>query len=599
MFSTLKITDIWNRKRVAILAIISLLPPAVLFFIIASYWVNVPVGDQWDISIIFDKYYSQTLGFSDLIGQANESRLLFPRLIILGFGLMTGWDVRIEMCITFVLACSISLNLFVLLHRIEDISISSKLVLMIILNLLLFSPVQWANWLWGLQMIVFIPPLMLTTGLIINTSNISMRKKVAYNSALSIISTFSYANGMLVWLLLLPVNIFFTKRSIDRRDIHYILSYIAVAVLTIGFYFMDYVKPVHHPSFLYAFSHPVAAILYFLNWIGAPFVPDNPFASAIPSWVPGLRLATGLLIFSIFLLSTYCLLLRYKSNQLSNFYPWSMIGLYSIISGAITTLGRLGMGISQGASHRYTSFSIFLPISVVVLVYLIHGCHLPHKLKVTSKNIVVTGVALLFWGTLYAHTYQTSIKTIKFSNMCLENGKLALQFYKIFQDNTKLLHIYPHSPDHLIDRFGKLAAIGLLDFKPVDPDILKLFKNPTKTGNSSCGSLEQCRLITPNALLVTGWACHREKVIPARNVILVYTEKNGDSNPFGILRVTSKRPDIATLFKSSAMLNSGFADIIKISRLPSENLIISAWIVDIDTDIAHQLANIYHYRSYK
>lgn len=585
-----------NRSRIIILSIISILPALVVFYLITKYWVNIPFWDQWDFSTIFDKYYSQTLTFSDLMAQHNESRKFFPRLIVLGIGLMTDWDVRFEMCIIMIFACLISFNLFTLLKRIENLNIVNKLTLLLIINLLLFSPVQWENWLWGIQMIMYIPALMLTTGLVINTSNISIRTKVAYNSILSIISTFSFANGMLVWFLLLPVNTLFKKEHYKckekiKNELFYIFLYVLLALFTIGFYFTNYQRPSYHPSFLVAFSKPIKAIAFFLVWIGGPFVPSNsPYPLILTFLVGGL-------IFSIFLLSiTYSVYRAYKSSsKLSFFYPWFILGFYSIISGIVTTFGRLGFGVSTAAASRYTTISIFLPISIVVSVYLIYTFYIQDKKVTAKKFLVIQTVALLFFLILHGHAYRCSIKAMKLRNMRMENGKLALQFYKIVPDNEKLKGLHP-KPERLVKRFSSLTKFGLLDFRPIKPDILKHLEKVSKNGNESNGYFDECLLLRDNKLRVSGWARQATKKTPANNIMLVYTGKSGDCKPFAILRVGDKRPDVAKVFKSRVMLNCGFSDIIDISHLPGGDLQISAWTVDTKENIAYQLANTYFIR---
>jgi len=546
-----------DRKSIIVLSIIAILPVIVLIFLVTKYWVNVPFCDQWDISIIFEKYYSKSLSFSDLIAQQNESRMVFPRLIFLGMGLMTGWNVRVEMCLTIIFACLIALNLFILLKRIEGLNISGKLILLLIINLLLFSPVQWENWLCGISMIKYTTALMLTTGLVINTSNISIRAKVAWNSILSIIATFSFANGMLLWLLLLPVNMFFRRedrkcQEKTKKELIYILLYVIIAVSTIGFYFADYHKPYYHPPFFLAVSRPLDAIAFFLVWIATPFIPANsPYASILPFFVGGL-------VFSIFILSiTYFVYRAYRdSSKLSFFYPWVIIGFYSIINGIIITFGRLGFGVRFAAQNRYTTTSIFVPISIVVLVYLMYTFYMGEKKIVEKSFLVVQTLALLFllilydhtyrfcadamkWHSpsladgqlaflslvvlvcltytfyivrkkidvkrflsiqtallvffllLYGHSYRCSIEAMKWHNICLENQKIALQFYKIIPHNKKLETFYRNAQT-VVDRFSNLTKLGLLDFRPIEPDILKCLEEKTENGDGSNGHFDEC-----------------------------------------------------------------------------------------------------------
>jgi len=650
-----------NRIGSLFLSIISISPAVLLILLVTRYWVNVPFGDQWGFSIIFDQYHSHSLSFSDLIAQSNESRMFFPRLITLGIGLVTGWNVCVEMCLIIVFACFISFNLFVLLNRAKNLTIVNKLTLLAIINLLLFSPVSWENWLEGLQMVLFIPGLMLTTGLVINTFNISVRAKLAYNTVLSIIGTFSCANGMLLWLLLFPVNVLFKKENYEDREkakgeLIHILLYLIVALCTIGFYFINYHKPPYHPPFFLAFSKPLEAIAFFSVWIATPFVRSYPYAPILPFFVGGL-------IFSIFILSvSYIIYRAYEdTSKFSYFYPWLVLGFYSIFTGIIITFGRLGFGVRAAAASRYTSISVFLPISTIILVYLIYAFYIRGK-KVVTKNflIIIETLTLAFFLILYEHVYRYSIRAgkcdnmhlgdgtaalisigllafliymfysrgeefivkkfpviqntilffflvlyinsyicsvddMKYHNKWLENQKIALQFCKIIPDNRQWGTFYPKS-QYAVDRFSNLTRIGLLDFRPVEPNILKWLDKEGKNGNESNGRFEECSILVDGRLRVRGWACDRREKSLADSALLVYTDGNGVSRPFATLRVGEKRQDVAEAFKSPSILNCGFSDIIDIRDLPGGNLEISAWSVDIKKSIAYQLGNTHSIR---
>lgn len=155
--------------------------------------------------------------------------------------------------------------------------------------------------------------------------------------------------------------------------------------------------------------------------------------------------------------------------------------------------------------------------------------------------------------------------------------------------------LYP-KPERLVKRFSSLTKNGLLDFRPIKPDILKYLEKVSKNGNGANGYFDECLLLPDSKLKVHGWARQATKKTPANNVILVYTDRNGDCKPFAILRVGDKRPDIAKVFESRVMLNCGFSGIIDISHLPGGNLQISAWTVDTKENIAYQLANTYSIR---
>src|SRR5205085_5906773 len=65
---------------------------------------------------------------------------------------------------------------------------------------LLISPVQWWNWLFGIQIVVFLPFLLLAVGLVIG------EKHPVIAAFCALIATYSYSNGMLLWVLLVPMR---------------------------------------------------------------------------------------------------------------------------------------------------------------------------------------------------------------------------------------------------------------------------------------------------------------------------------------------------------------------------------------------------------
>jgi hypothetical protein len=74
----------------------------------------------------------------------------------------------------------------------------------------------------------------------------------------------------------------------------------------------------------------------------------------------------GLIILIVF---SFCFYLWASklNNQLRELcLPWLLIGSYTLISGVITTVGRVGFGIEQSLSSRYITFSVYL---IVALIY--------------------------------------------------------------------------------------------------------------------------------------------------------------------------------------------------------------------------------------
>ena len=154
---------------------------------------------------LFMEISQNSLSWEDLIVQHNESRKLFPRLIFLGLAYLTNWDVRYEMLATFLLACLVYVNIYRLNRLTVKFNIFPTLLIAFLANILIFSAIQYNNWFWGIQLVVFMPIACITTAISVVYSRLKIRYKFLICMMLSIISTFSYSNGMIAWVIILPV----------------------------------------------------------------------------------------------------------------------------------------------------------------------------------------------------------------------------------------------------------------------------------------------------------------------------------------------------------------------------------------------------------
>ncbi|MCP4111931.1 MAG: hypothetical protein GY749_41445 [Desulfobacteraceae bacterium] len=457
----------------------------------------------------------------------------------------------------------------------------------------MFSTVQYENWLWGLSLIVYTPIFLLTTGLLINASNISIRLKLIISAILSTIATFSFANGISLWLLLLPFNTLFdSDENMEKKTVPYfsVVVYFLFFFLIIGLYFKGYRRPSHHPSLMAVFSNPTDAVCYFFIWAGASFTPLD-LSAGNPSYYIGYIAAfTGGFIFILFISVAVYNLLKANSRQLTCFYPWFVIGIFSVTSGFALTVGRSGFGIAQALSSRYVASSIFLSISALVSVYLTYVFHFRNKGDVAGRIFKIVQATVLFLMLiLHIYTYILYIPAMEKLQWFAKNGKLGLQFSELVYDETRLKTLW-HDPKDLLSKFSDLVQYGLLDFKPVSPGLLTWVKK-NREGNMSHGFFGECSLVSENELYVSGWAYQPKKTIPADNVIITYTKEGCEPRPVGITMPWKKRPGVEQLFKSRSMLNCGFSEIIDISGLPAGKLTISAWTVDVTANTVYKLRN--------
>src|SRR4051794_7414842 len=166
--------------------------PALAIAVAVWHWgVNVPFWDEWDLSTIFLKQADGHLSLGALADFHNESRPLFPRLAFLVIGKLTHWNFKSFMAVTFLLACAIAY----LLHRLRRKSFPTGSIrsafLLLLTNLLLFSPVQSEIWFWGFLAALLVPAVCLVSvSLILDSSNRPCLRLTAC-VGLAFIATFS------------------------------------------------------------------------------------------------------------------------------------------------------------------------------------------------------------------------------------------------------------------------------------------------------------------------------------------------------------------------------------------------------------------------
>jgi hypothetical protein len=344
------------------LFLLVILPACFICWMIFKYSVDLPFSDQWEYVPLFVKHAHGELAFSDLFAQLNEYRQFFPNLIFVHLGAITGWDVRYEMFISFLLACMISYNIYLLGKKTVQGANRARWLAFLLSNIIIFSPVQYENWLMGQQLIYFIPIFSLTTGLVVAYSNLSIGKKFILCASLSVLSTFSSANGLLCWLLLLPALLSTETAFKFRRVRFWTAAWVLCAAFCAALYFYGFQRS----SYMALPTEPLAksaqALIYFLAFLGAPLTGNNRYLLPLAALI-------GLTLVSTFLAACFYYMKSQAEPALrQRLIGWLMISAYSVLTAALVTFGRLSIGISQSLGSRYTTFSLYLIVALIHLI---------------------------------------------------------------------------------------------------------------------------------------------------------------------------------------------------------------------------------------
>ncbi len=559
-----------TRQQIPILCLI-LLPVVFMGMCILKYSVNFPFSDQWPLAVIFEKIYARNLSFSDLFAQFHESRKFFPRLIFIGLAYLTNWDVRYEMLVIFILTCIVSLNIYWLNRCTVKASFVTQLFLLGISNLLIFSPAQYENWLWGIQIVVYIPIACLTGCLVIAHTKLSLRNKFIICFFLCTVSTFSYANGMLTWVLVFPVLAILASRKwqeIFTKNIWIIIGGLLGLVINSVLYFYDYQKPDKHPSFLSAITHPVDTFHYFLAFLGAPLGFENLTVATI----------VGGLVFGLwmFLCWQFFGLVKRDFLLLHPIVSWLIIGVYGIISGAVTAVGRVGFGVAQALAPRYTAFSLYLMVS---LVYLLAIFWQLASQKNSSKKYIRAWYYCLISILIVLHL-NTTINTLERMSdrrVILLQSKACLLMINVIPKNECL--VTKRSPEPLRETANILDKLDFLQPGLVkSKNIQAIAEKPNS--DLVYGYFDRVNQIDNQTYIANGWAILPERGEVADGVILTYENAQGEATIFKLINQRMPRPNVREYFDNSAYLDSGWQKSFTVEEIPQGTVKLKAWAFD-------------------
>jgi hypothetical protein len=572
-----------HRKRSAgdvVVFLIALAPAVYLASLISATAVNIPVMDEWDYVFLFRHLASHTLTFHDLLQQHNESRTTLPNLIVLGLGVLTHWDTRWDMWVTFLFACVISVNIYALGRR--TMNGRQALVLWAIANLLIFSTEQSENWTWGIQMIVFMPIMFITMGMLIAYSRLNLTWKFVTCMALATASTYSYANGQLAWLLLLAALIVGSREQTPRPGWR-IWMWGAACLANLWVYYLDYHRPHKHPSMLLALEQPMKSLQYFTAFLGASL--GEGFEKI---WV---SVAFGVvLLVCLAIACWYVWRRRAQPGFAQSMSVWLLVAAYAVASAVVTTAGRMGMGVEQSQDSRYTTFSLYLVIGLLYLGAIIVKDLYRRGKTASARTWAVLGLTLVLlpqtvtqvegnqWMWLYRHSHLTEKACVQLLNISVVPPWLA----------------YPVAAK-VIDEAAALDKLGYLS-----PGLVKGPDISAIAGDAKGKSLGYFDLLSPQpdaSWLAQGWAFDLKQSEPAEVVILAGENSRGEPRAFAVAIVGISRPDVAQAEHNPAYAPSGWAVTFNSANVPLETRSISAWAYDPITGSAYRLVGDFRWES--
>jgi hypothetical protein len=481
--------------------ILAAIPFLILIWVVARYAIDVPYLDQWDFVPLIDKMYQGELTFHDLWMQFNEHRILFPKLVMLCLARLTHWNIRCESVVSVLFAIGVFLLLAWQIRASVRVFGQKQLRWALpACSLVAFSVSQYENFLWGWQLGLLLG-LLASMGAILLLANRPFGwGKFAGAVVLGIVATYSFANGVLVWVIgfgLLCVNpaddsplaaqaapIARAALPVERAALRLSSKRVAIgiwsfaAAVCMGFYLWDYHKPAHHPQLTSIFGQPMVFISYVLKYIGGTcaqygeggVLPDRIWASVL-----------GLAGLAVMGWAGWKMARRMRTNRAA-LAPYVAMCAYSLGTALMAAIARGGFGRGQALCSRYCSMTGPLWFSIIVMLILlsqkgegasevfasISGNPSPRPTgrgRTPSTNAIRIARWLLFGVVAFvAFSSGFAIRSAKELSGNLANGRRSVLVVKTASSlddaHDELLVICP-SPRTVIDGYRILSARGL------------------------------------------------------------------------------------------------------------------------------------------
>jgi hypothetical protein len=492
----------------------------------------------------------------------------------------------------FLSACGISLCFYRLIQITIGANKTTQYLMLAGINSLIFSPIQLdvtGNWLMGIQMTLFISIFCFALAVIVCYSRLSLKYKFVACIILSLINSFSFANGLLSWILILPLLIILSIsqwQSILKLK-RYILTWLVCFLLTLYIYFDNFQRTHVASGSIDIITAPWQGFLFFLSLLGAPLGVKNLLASQI----------VGFILLSLFVGVCFYLIKYGKDIKLiQKVIGWLTFSFYALISNFAVTLGRAGYGIEVALWAKYTTVSLYLAVSLIGLLAIIIS-HARWQKSSTSRPLILKQILifLLVLGLVWqVNSFSQGIVAMKAEKVRRLMSKTCLLLNNVIDNSdciVKYVYIYIEVGDWNSLDFIKEHVPKVNEMKFLSPQLINSsqIKEINKDANvpMANGVFE--------AITIDELGKYRAKgqVTMAKNqniggVVLAYGNK-GDETIFAIADLTLSYPVTITDMNINTTWQAEFSA----DQLPNPSMRITAWAIDTDTGKMLQLLNYY------
>lgn len=473
----------WHRSIAWFL--LAMAPAFVCGWFVKENAVNVPVWDDWERVTLLKKAEDGTLDYAYLNSPHIDHRVLTQRVATLILNDWSDGDLRAEIFCSFGLLAFAGIGVWCLARQ----SFSSPAwagITALILNLVLFCPIQYQNLLWAVQIAMIFPiPCLIWIAVLMRTNLLPVPLKTLIVIALAFLGVHSFGHGLALWPVAICLGLLLRSfASPQMRASAVIVLLIFSLTDYYGYFFIQFeVAAENFHSYGADEGESPPGAVNTLKVISGDESPgfkklaDFFFASmgnvlcrvfnANPLDVIK---QTGRVLFLVFLAACGWMIANWRNARLFDaLLPWAALGWYSVMAALAMTLGRSSLGMERLLLVRYITPTMFVWVAVIGMGSIFLHSWARRKPNSAVRGQVAVGcavfVAMLHWPLwVYGVHKMEAWKSARYQ------GRVALLYLDHHQPNHpgRLDQGLPGSWDKLRERATFLREQGLLRPEPFD-----------------------------------------------------------------------------------------------------------------------------------
>ncbi len=530
-------------------------PAIILGLLVQQTSVNIPHWDDWAMIRLYLDAREGTWNPATLFDSHIEHRWALTRLLTLAFNFVSGADVRVQHVASVIFATLACGFCFLLIRRSVRLT-TPALLTGLCTTLLILSPTQWQNWLWGLNFSYYIVILCLGVAIWYVARDRPPVPTFVVLALAALISTFSFSTGLATWPALFICVLALCARSRTWKPA---VGWVLLTLPVYAFYFLF--DPVNKANLSHTplsdgtsgFEHTAAllreaprefpgrATMFFLTLLGNPLCRGSLLRSQeLAPAIGGMFLAlSAFVLVKIFWVRKP----MSRADEFVFFAPWLSLTAFGVLAAAFITIGRVGTYPTTGALFgRYVTFPSLAWVGLLGLAMALLTRRHPAAFE-RPKTMLATGLCAGVILSLLALNWQYGSRQMHYWSWGRRHGQAALRFS----------HLLPSVDLSLTEGDGafarkqalRLHELGLLEYPLLDDLRLKNFKLSKRAMKERRGSIA---LVpgSPSGRRVHGVALMAGPERPA-DAILFVTRHTGVPTVFDLCRAEALSPHVRAI----------------------------------------------------